>query len=308
LRQLSESLPDNPRVWYRLGQTYDALAERAFTELQKTDAESAYGYAVAGNLFLKQRRLGSAYAAYRESLSKGVAIPGVHAGLAQIYKETGHSDLAAAEAELERALQPIPPPRPYETFRRLAREAYDHLKLLPSSAEAHLQAARELDEHGQYVQAAAEWREALKLSPGNPDAQMRLAWALYRSRDYDSAMRELAAMPESADVSFLRGASLLNLEQPDKAVPYLERALAAKPTFPSAQAALGQALLRVGKAEQAIPHLKAALPADEDGSTHFQLLRAYQQAGHEQLAQAALAEYQQFRAEFERKLKFEEGP
>jgi predicted Zn-dependent protease len=92
----------------------------------------------------------------------------------------------------------------------------------------------------------------------------------------------------------LTGACWLNLEQPEKSIPYLDEAIQAEGNLLSARAALGQALLRTGKAKEAIPHLKAALPIDEDGSGHFQLFRAYEAAGQREAARQALAGYKEF--------------
>ena len=45
--------------------------------------------------------------------------------------------------------------------------------------------------------------------------------------------------------------------------------------------------------ERLVPHLKAALTLDEDGSLHYQLLRAYQAAGQAELAKQVMVKYQQ---------------
>ena len=68
------------------------------------------------------------------------------------------------------------------------------------------------------------------------------------------------------------------------------------PDLLPARAALGQALLQTGKAEEAIPLLEGAISADQDGSVHFQLFRAYQLTHRETEARQALADYQRFRA------------
>jgi predicted Zn-dependent protease len=102
------------------------------------------------------------------------------------------------------------------------------------------------------------------------------------------------AAPDSVELNFLTGASWVNLEQPEKGMPYLNQALRANPAFLPAHAALGQGLLRMGRAKDALPHLQRALPIDEDGTIHFQLFRAYQLAGDSSAAQQALAQYREF--------------
>jgi tetratricopeptide (TPR) repeat protein len=318
-RKSCDLLPDNPKVWYGLGQVYDALSERARRDLQTTSPDSVYWWALAGDSYLRQRRFGNAFAAYREALARGPAIPGIHAGLALIYKETGHAQWAAQEEALEAAVPRLDPASTgpaatylsCKSYRDLAAQAYDRLPQLPPSLESHLHAAKTLDADGLHRDAVAEWRKALELAPRNLEVQMGLAWSLYEIRDFDSLLPVLKSVleenPDSTRGMFLYGASLLNLEQPDAAIPYLEAALRGDPQMREAHAALGQALLRAGKPEQAIPHLKISIASDEDGNAHFQLFRAYQLTGNQQLAAQALEEYQKLRASLQKTKEVEEG-
>ena len=70
-------------------------------------------------------------------------------------------------------------------------------------------------------------------------------------------------------MNFIAGDSLLRLEEPEKAVPYLKAALAADPKLLAADASLGLALSRLGKNAEAVPHLEKALELDDDGSLHY---------------------------------------
>jgi len=216
--KLSELVPDNPKVWYGLGQTYDRLSQRTRGEREK--------------------------------------------------------------------------------YRELAQQAYDRLMRLPRSSEAYVHAAELRAESGEWAEAARQWREALKLAPDDGRIRTGLVWALYRSRDYEAALALIEGMrkgdADSAELNFLSGASWLNLEEPEKSIPYLEKAVGADSHSLPAQGALGQALLKTGRAKDAIPHLKAALPIDEDGSGHFQLFRAYKIAGQGEAAKQALSDYEGF--------------
>jgi len=219
-RKLSELVPDNPRVWYGLGQTYDRLSQ---------------------------------------------------------------SPRAPGERE---------------KYRELAQQAYDRLMRLPRSSEAYVHAAELRAESGEWAEAARQWREALKLAPDDWRIRTGLVWALYRSRDYRAALALIDGMrkgdPDSAELNFLSGACWLNLEEPEKSIPYLEKAIGADSHLLPAHAALGQALLETGRAKDAIPHLQAALPIDEDGSRRFQLFRAYVIAGQGESARQALSDYKEF--------------
>ena len=143
---------------------------------------------------------------------------------------------------------------------------------------------------------------------------MSLAKSLYDGRDYESALPIFLEMldglrqnAQSAAANFLCGASLVNLQQPDRAIPYLKAALAKDPQLSSAHAALGQALLLAGKPEQAVSELKAALAGDDDGSVRFQLFRAYQLTGNTQLAKQAFADYRQTRASAAERQSMDDG-
>ena len=179
-----------------------------------------------------------------------------------------------------------------------AKQAWERLMALPPSLESHLHAAEVDSAEQRWREAAVEWREALRLAPEKPAVRLGLGEALFRSRDYRTAMSTLEPLltSDSAEAQFLYGASLLNLQQPLEAAPYLREAIARDTHLLSARAALGQALLQTGKAAEAIPLLEGALSADQDGSIHFQLFRAYQLTHREADARRALADYQRFRA------------
>jgi predicted Zn-dependent protease len=179
-----------------------------------------------------------------------------------------------------------------------AKQAWERLMALPPSLESHLHAAEVDSAELRWREAALEWREALRLAPEKPAVRLGLGEALFRSRDYQAAMSTLKPllMSDNAEAQFLYGASLLNLQQPLEAVPYLREAIARDTHLLPARAALGQALLQTGKAEEAIPLLKGGLSVDQDGSVHFQLFRAYQLTHQEGEARRALADYQRFRA------------
>jgi tetratricopeptide (TPR) repeat protein len=179
-----------------------------------------------------------------------------------------------------------------------AKEAWNRLLALPPSLESHLHAAEVNSAEQRWREAAVEWREALRLAPERPVVRVGLGQALFRSRDYQASMETVKPLLAGggAEAQFLYGASLLNLQQPLEAIPYLREAIARDARLLPARAALGQALLQTGNAGDAIPLLESATSVDQDGSVHFQLFRAYQLTRREAEAQRALAEYQRFRA------------
>jgi len=141
-----------------------------------------------------------------------------------------------------------------------------------------------------------EWRAALELAPSDPHLHEELAASLFLAADYRAAVAEagklIAAGAKSPELYFAMGDSHLRLEEPEKAVPYLEKALALDPKMLPAHASLGLALSRTGKNAEAIPHLEKALELDDDGSLHYQFARALQASGQAERARTAMAQYQ----------------
>jgi tetratricopeptide (TPR) repeat protein len=143
----------------------------------------------------------------------------------------------------------------------------------------------------------AEWRAALKLSPGNGRLEADLTTSLFLAHDYNAAIpmieSQMTGNAKSPDLNFMMGESLLRIEQPDKAVLYLETALQTNPDMLPAHASLGLSLAKLNRDREAIPHLEKALELDDDGALHYQLARAYQQAGNATRADAVMAQYRE---------------
>ncbi len=308
---LVRNAPDNAALLLNL-----SIAEYTAKQYREAATHAAAALKLQPNLlparlFLggSQLQLGEVAAAIDELQAVAAANPRERNGqlmLGEALLEAGRPEPALEHLEIAAQLLPENPRVWYGIGRAqsaLGREAaadkaWQRLMALPPSLETHLHAAEVASSKHRWREAAVEWREAVRLAPEKTAFRIRLAEALFRSRDYEGAMATLKPLlaGESADAQFLYGASLVNLQRPEEAIPYLRTAIGRDPKLPAARAALGQALLEIGKAEEAIPLLQGALSADEDGSTHFQLFRAYQLAHRDADAQHALAEYQRFRA------------
>src|SRR5205807_905539 len=173
-------------------------------------------------------------------------------------------------------------------YNELAIQAFSELGRLPDSPQLHLVRAQLMRDQGQFRESADQWRTVLKLLPGDAQVRHELATSLYLSRDPKSTLSELQqflqAEPNSANLNFMVGDSLLQNEQVEQAVPYLEKAVKLDPALRQAHASLGLCYARMGAAQKAIPQLKATLDLDNDGSLHYQLARAYQATGQPALA------------------------
>jgi tetratricopeptide (TPR) repeat protein len=326
-RELTNVSPNDPRAWYGLGTSYQRLAGAAFERLQKADATSPYLAILVADARGQRRQFRSAFALYQEAAKKFPNLHGIHAALAEVYRKTGHAEWAAEEDKKEAAL-PAPdcrahpaeceflaghdvpltaPPKTaapsaesmfwqVKAANELALQSFFRLGQLPESVELHRVKAEIARGQGKHLESLQEWRAALALSPGSPGLEHEVAVSLFMTADYQSALDAaiplLKVDPRSDELNFIAGDSLVRLEKPEQAVPYLQAALAADPKLLAADASLGLALSRLGKHAEAIPHLQKALELDEDGSLHYQLAGAYRAAGQAEKARATMAQYQ----------------
>ncbi len=325
-RELIARNDADPRAWYGLGKAYESLATRTFDRLNQSAPQSAYVAILLADTRLQRHQYRSAFFFYHQAENKSPDLPGIHAGLAQVYRNTDHADWAAAEEKREATL-PAPDCKSQRSacaflsqhfidaakdattnaspaalfwatkaYNQLAVEAFDRLSQLPESVEIHALRAQILHNHKQDLESANEWRAALKLAPGDAKVKRELAAALFDAKDYRSAMplieEQLVQEPKASDLNYLMGASLFRTEQAEKALPYLELAVQGHTDVPAADAALGLTLVSLNKNPEAIPYLKKALVLDDDGSVHYSLARAYRAAGETQLAAEAMQQYQ----------------
>jgi len=325
-RKLTELTPESSPAWYGLGRSYESLSVRAFDDLQKATPESAYWLALIAETRLREQQLSSAFYLYRAALEKMPGMRGLHAQVAEVYRRSGHADWASVEEEKERQL-PEPDcrtqtlecqfrdrqflallasakgkatPEAYfwrsRAYNELALQAFTRLGQLPPSTEQHELKAHIFTGQKKYAEAVQEWRDAMKLSPTDKQIQKQLSITLKLSQDYAAALplfqSLLTAQPASAELNYLTGETLLDLQRAEEAIPLLSRATNQDPMLIPARKALARAYLAAGRPGDAVPHLKAALASDENGSLHYQLARAYQATGQASLAKGMLEEYQ----------------
>lgn len=329
-RKLTELDPESPQAWYGLGRSYESLSGRAFDELQKAAPESAYWLALVAETRAREQQFSSAFFLYRQALEKMPTMRGLHAAVAEVYRQTGHPDWSGAEEEKELRLPPLDcrtqtlecdfrasqyselvakseganTAESYywrsRAYNALALRAFTRLGALAPSAELHELKARIYGSQKSYTEAVGEWREAMKLSSADLQIQKQLGISLKFSQDYAGALPVLQDLlrrqPTSAELNFLVGDTLLDLQRAEDAIPLLKRAVRLDPKLLAAHKSLARADLAAGKAVEAIPHLRAALATDEDGSLHYQLARAYQASGQPGLAKAILADYQKIQS------------
>ncbi|HWR49816.1 MAG TPA: tetratricopeptide repeat protein [Bryobacteraceae bacterium] len=325
-RQLAQIEPSDPSVWYGLGKACEALSERAFGRLSKTAPDSAYTLALGAEAQLSRKQYAPAFALYKKALERKPGLRGANAALAAIYRATGHPDWAAASERKEAALpkancaiakqecafrdgryldatrapQTPAPEHLYwqsRAWEALAGQAFSKLASLPPSVESRRLNAQLAAGRDNPMEAAKELREAIKMAPGDRQLRAELAVALHDARDHAGAREVLTELlkedPGSPLFSFMLGDTLLELGEVEKAVAYLEKGAR---RGAQARAALGMAYARSGQLAKALPLLEAGAASDTDGRIHFQLARAYREAGQADRSKAAMEKYQQLQA------------
>jgi len=184
------------------------------------------------------------------------------------------ADSATAEATYWRA-------RCYE---KLATAAYLRLyRANPDSYRLHqlmgdLEAAK-----GDDAKAIEEYQAAVALRPSSPNLHYSLGHLLWKDLRVPEARAELEAElalnPRHLGALNDLGDTYLLEHQPNKALPYLQRALSADSGNPDLHRDLGTAYTELGDYRKAEEQFKIAVSADHDGSVHYKLGRVYQALG-----------------------------
>ncbi|MCB1019252.1 MAG: tetratricopeptide repeat protein [Acidobacteria bacterium] len=326
----ADSAPNDPAAWYGLGRSYEALAQGALAELERSAPESAAMIALVASIQEGSGNPEAAKQLYVEALRRDPKFPGLHAALARIHQAQGDAAAAQAERKFEPAdattdcgfaplvcddlagrsqhalahaaklAAPAPLYWQARAYDKLAAEAFAKLTALPPSAEGHMLLAGMERDRGRFNESIAHWRSALALRPGDPMIEKDLAATLHQNRDYEAALplveELLRRAPGSPELNYLYGHILLSMRRAPESIAPLEKAAASAPSFLPARSALGLAYVQIGESAKAAPHLEAALPIDRDGSLHFRLGRVYQSLGRGEEARQMLAKSQQLRS------------
>jgi len=327
-RAVTTGEPSRARGWFGLGKSYEALARAAFARLAHVTGGSPYALLLQADVFAASGNLPRAIELYRQVLADDPTLRTAREELARAVERAGEVETASREREQLRGEpscetataaarrqaacefragryaavpQLLKGSRTAESsywlaraYNELARNAFDRLVELPPSPELHQFRAAMHRDRGQHLDAAEELRLALQMVPGDVPLQQELATALLDAKSYDEAIQllePLARRTSSADTLFLLGDALLISGRAEEALAPLRATVSRAPAFLPARRSLGRAYLQTGNPRASIPHLEAALKIDEDGSVHYQLARAYQATGREELAKKMLARY-----------------
>ena len=324
---LAGQKPEMAKAWEGLGLSYLAISEHAVTDLKNDDADSAFWFALRGRARATNGDTAGAIQLYKRAIGLDPRIPGLHAALASLERESDQSQEAAKEDALEAEVKKpdchsvsavclyvnhdwagVLSQRERQASAEnlywaslaagdLAQESFEHLSKLSASGEVHDLLAQADQRSGKRLEAISEWRKALALDPSNSRLQGRLAESLLRAREYPEAQRLFEQLvktePENPDWQYFLGSTLQREDRDEEARPFLERAAQLEPDFLPAQENLGRVYLKLGQLDKAVVCLERAGPLDDDGSIAFALSAAYRKLGRAEAARNALQKYQQ---------------
>jgi predicted Zn-dependent protease len=173
------------------------------------------------------------------------------------------------------------------------------VQLEPNSARTHMLMAESLADSGKLVEAVAEYNRVLKLDPRLDAAYLGLASTYWKQRQFDQALpllkRVLQKSPNDAEANGMMADILEHNGDHVGAQHCAEIALANNPRLIETRVVLARVYLAKQEPKLAIAELRQVISADTDGSYHFLLYRAYRDAGDEQAAKEAMAEFRRLR-------------
>ncbi len=176
--------------------------------------------------------------------------------------------------------------------------AFHMFQRAPQSYRVHELSAEVFEVENRYSEAAAEYREAIKLSPKSPDLHYRLGRTLLLQSHSPEAMKqaaaefkaELAVNPEDSASEFQLGQIAQAQSSAAQAQAHYEDALKFSPSFTEALVALGKLHTQQKAYERAIPLLTRATELQpKNEAAHYALLTAYRDSGQMDKAKAEKA-------------------
>lgn len=327
LRAAAATAPRNPRVWYDLGQAYNAVKENALSTFT-SPSDAPWRTLLSADALLENGHLTDAFTLYRAAEAALASMVTIHDSVARIYDRTGHAQWAITErAKIHMGADYCSARRPLCEFRagrfgssldaaakgsdaearywtaraanELALAAFKHLETLPDSVERRSVRAAVAQAQERYTDAVEELKAAVHLAGRQPELQYQLASAYYAARDYEMSLTTLTpllqAYPDDVRLLLLKAQALSQLQRADESVPILKQLVERHPNDARLKFALGRAYFQAGNYTESIPLLQQQLDTDSDGSLHMQLARAYSAIAQRDKAPPLLAESEKLR-------------
>ena len=306
LQQLQIAISQSPRLaganlfagLSELDLNEPAAALPYLRQAQQSDPDHAAPLLALGKAYVATRN----YPAANEAYSKAAKLDG---SLAEAWYGVGVTDRSLAEELLNHAAREgkanddsIKP-----KVQKLLDGAMDALsravQLDPASARTHLLMGESLSTSGKFAEAVPEYQTAIKLDPHLDAAYLGLASGYWKARQFDQALpflrKVLEKSPNDAEANGMLADILQHQGNDAEARRHADIALAGNPDLIETRVVLARIYLGQQQPKLAIAELQRVLAADPDGSYHFLLYRACRDAGDQQGARKAMAQFQQLR-------------
>jgi tetratricopeptide (TPR) repeat protein len=235
------------------------LAEPLLTKAVSLEPRSAAALFELGKAALASGDSARAVTQLEAALAADPGADGVHYALAMAYRARGDEQRAAAHVRLwkDERLYPDDP---------LMAEITG---LLKTAVVFEIRGTQAMDDR-KWTEAAALFREGLKLAPRDATLHQNLGTALYLAGDPPAAEAEfeeaIRLLPGYAKPLFSLGVLMEERGRDADAIDRFSRAVASDPTMVNARASLADALRRSGKFEAAIAEYTEIVKLDPAAS------------------------------------------
>ena len=235
------------------------LAEPLLTKAVSLDPRSAAAHFELGKAALAAGDPARAVTHLEAALAADPGADGVHYALAMAYRARGDEQRAASHVRLWRdeRLYPVDP---------LMAEITG---LLKTAVVYEIRGTQAMDDR-KWSEAAALFREGLKIAPRDATLHQNLGTALYLGGDPQGAEAEFEEaarlLPGYARALFSLGILMEERGRDQAAIDRFSQAVASDPTMLNARSSLADALRRSGKLDAAIAEYAAVVKADPSAS------------------------------------------
>ena len=235
------------------------LAEPLLSKAVSLEPKSAAALFELGKAALASGDAARAVTQLEAALAADPGADAVHYALAMAYRARGDEQRAAAHVRLwkDERLYPADP---------LMSEITD---LLKTAVVYEIRGTQAMDDR-RWRDAAALFREGLKVAPRDATLHQNLGTALYLAGDPQAAQVEFEAavrlLPGYAKALFSLGLLMEERGRDEEALDHFSKAVASDPTMVAARSSLADALRRAGKLEASIAEYSEIVKLDPAAS------------------------------------------
>jgi tetratricopeptide (TPR) repeat protein len=290
--------PQWPEGWQKVGTLLAdrkeyARAEAAFRNLVDIEPKNGAGWALLGLCEFEQGRYDEAYGHIRHGGILGVGsaeletVSLYHAALVMIVK----GEFEVAQRHLSRlAHYGVGDEDVVLAFGLTAlRIASLPDKVSGPERELALRVGKiDFDAvHARFADTVAAYNQLLAEFPGRPRLHFAFGNALLNGGHFEQALeqmqKELELNPDHTMALLQSALTWVRLSQPERALPFAERAVRLGPKSFAAHYVFGWTLFKLGQNERAIPELEQSVKLEPNSPlTHYALSQAYMRAGRKQ--------------------------